>query len=59
MLVLTRKRNERIHIIIPDGPTIIVTVAEFPAENKVQIGVTAPHDVRIVREELLDREDRD
>ena len=59
MLVLTRKRNERIHILVPDGPTIVVTVAEFPAENKVQIGVSAPRDVRIVREELLTADSRE
>ena len=58
MLVLTRKRNERIHILVPGGPTIIVQVAQIETDQ-IRLGFTAPRDVRIVREELLDREDRD
>ena len=47
MLVLTRKIGERIVI----GNSIVVTVLET-AKNKVRIGISAPDDVPIMREEL-------
>jgi carbon storage regulator len=48
MLVLTRKLNERIVI----GDSIVLTIAQINGSN-VRIGIQAPHDVSIVREELL------
>jgi len=47
MLVLTRKVGERIVI----GDSIVVTVLEA-SKNKVRIGILAPSDVPILREEL-------
>jgi len=48
MLLLTRKRGESIFI----GDQITVTVVKI-RDNSVQLGIEAPKDVKIVREELL------
>jgi carbon storage regulator len=48
MLVLSRKNNERILI----GPSIVLTVVRIEG-SKVRLGIEAPPDVEIVREELL------
>lgn len=53
MLCLTRKPSERIFIDVPpgNGCRIIVTVNEILA-HKVRLGLDAPRDCDIVREEL-------
>ena len=48
MLVLTRKENERIVI---DG-WITVTVVRVQG-NKIRLGIEAPQEVPIMREELI------
>lgn len=48
MLVLSRKRFENIWI----GQNIRITVTEI-ANGKVRIGIDAPEDVSVCREELL------
>ena len=50
MLVLSRKRNEVIKI----GDEIIITVVEIRGD-KVRLGIQAPRDVRIDREEIYNR----
>lgn len=47
MLVLSRKAGERIQI----GPDIVVTIVRI-AGNTVRIGVEAPAELAVVREEL-------
>lgn len=47
MLVLTRKKNERILI----GGEISITVVEVRGD-RVRLGIDAPEDVRIMRSEL-------
>lgn len=54
MLVLTRKKSERIIIIAPDGTKIYATVVEFRSGDRVRIGVDAPLDWLIHREEVYD-----
>lgn len=49
MLVLSRKENEAILV----GDSIRVTVVRI-GSDKVRIGIEAPDDVRILREELAD-----
>lgn len=51
MLVLSRHQNERIHI----GDNIVVTIVRVSGD-KVRIGIEAPSDVRILRNELMDRD---
>lgn len=53
MLVLTRRKNEKIHI----GDDITVTIAEIQ-KGRVKVGIDAPKDMAIVREELLGPEKR-
>ncbi len=50
MLVLTRKVGERIQI----GDKIVVTVVRVQNE-KVRIGIEAPDNVTILREEIVQR----
>ena len=47
MLVLSRKDSERILI----GPSIVLTVVRIEG-SKVRLGIEAPPEVAIVREEL-------
>jgi len=54
MLILSRKPEERILI----GDDIVVTVVKIGA-NTVRIGVEAPKDVRILRQELLPTKETD
>lgn len=48
MLVLSRKLNEKIVI----GGDIVVTVVRID-RNQVRLGIEAPSDVRIFREEVV------
>ncbi|MHC4879288.1 MAG: carbon storage regulator CsrA [Planctomycetota bacterium] len=47
MLVLTRKTNERIRI----GDSIVITVVEVRGD-KVRLGIDAPRDIPVHREEV-------
>lgn len=49
MLVLSRRREERIRV----GDDIWITVREI-RDKSVSIGIDAPSDVIILREELID-----
>lgn len=49
MLVLSRKRDERIVI----GDNIIITVVEVRGD-KVRLGIEAPAEVPVHRQEILD-----
>lgn len=51
MLVLARRRNEGIVI----GEGITVTIVEVRG-NQVRLGIEAPKDVRVLREELTGAE---
>ena len=48
MLILTRRPTQSVHI----GSDVIVTVMEIRG-GQVRIGITAPRDVAIVREEIV------
>lgn len=48
MLVLTRKVGERLLV----GDAVVVTVVAA-GKGQVRIGIAAPSEVRIIREELL------
>ena len=49
MLILTRKKNETVHI----GDGISITVIRVSG-NKVRLGISAPRDIRVMRIELAD-----
>jgi len=48
MLVISRERNERIYV----GKDIIITIADVRGD-KVRIGIDAPAEIHIAREELM------
>ncbi|TVR47983.1 MAG: carbon storage regulator [Planctomycetota bacterium] len=49
MLVLTRKVDEAIHI----GNDVVVRVLGVEKNGQVKLGISAPRQLRILREELL------
>jgi carbon storage regulator len=49
MLVLSRKKGERIHL----GESIVLTVLALK-RNQVRLGIAAPDDMVILREEVRD-----
>ncbi|HUT60741.1 MAG TPA: carbon storage regulator [Phycisphaerae bacterium] len=50
MLVLTRRKNERLDITTPDGTVITIIVVR--AEHGVcRLGIEAPHEVTILRDD--------
>lgn len=51
MLVLSRKANQKIHV----GENITITVLKIRG-NTIQLGIEAPREVPIRRNELLERE---
>lgn len=55
MLVLSRKQNEQI-VIGLGGQTIVVRVVEI-SRSKVRLGITAPDDVPVHREQVWKRLD--
>lgn len=50
MLVLTRKKNEK--LILTDGNVYIEVMVVRVRGDQVQLGVTAPREVRVVRGEI-------
>jgi len=51
MLVLSRKLNERIVV----GGSVVVTVVRISGD-KVRLGIEAPDDVRVIRDEIADQD---
>ena len=50
MLILSRKAGESINCTTPDGRTI--TVSLIQAHGPVTVGIKAPRDVKVLRDEL-------
>ncbi len=48
MLILTRRSNERIHI----GDDVVLVVLSIE-NNRVKLGIDAPSEVAILREEIV------
>ena len=55
MLVLMRSKGQRIFI----GDDIVISVEGVNRDGMVRVGIDAPRDVLILREELLDGPRRD
>ncbi len=51
MLVLTRRKDERIVLKIAEDVEVVITVCDVNG-NKARIGVEAPSHVAVLREEL-------
>ena len=54
MIVITRRPGESLIIELPTGEQIEITVLSNTS-NQVRIGTDAPADMKIVREELLEK----
>ena len=53
MLVLTRRENEGIIVRLPYGRAVRISVARIsPEGTKVRIGIEAPDDIIVDREEI-------
>ena len=52
MLILTRRPNEAVMI----GSEVIVTILEISGD-RVRLGIAAPREIPILRDELVDRLD--
>ena len=48
MLVLTRRRNEQVRI----GDSVVVTLIEVRKDGGVRLGIEAPRDLPVHREEV-------
>lgn len=55
MLILTRKKSEAIRIPLPDGTEIRFVVCGVRGE-KAKIGIVAPRELHVLRDELPDRD---
>lgn len=58
MLVLSRHADERVFLDVPGVGRIIFTVVAIRGDN-VRLGITAPREVQIYREEVAERLDLD
>lgn len=58
MLVLSRKKNEQIVIPLPTGELIIIALVEIRGD-KVRLGIEAPKEIEVHREEVFDAIQRD
>lgn len=52
MLVLSRRCNEAIILTLPDGTRVKVLIVDIRNGNIVRVGIDAPSDVLILRDEL-------
>lgn len=55
MLVLTRRTGEVIEIDVPGQPVIKITILGVKKYGQVSVGIDAPRDVAVNREEIADR----
>ena len=53
MLVITRRQHERIILVLPNGQQIAIELLDQRRQSVARIGITAPEDVKIYREEIL------
>jgi carbon storage regulator CsrA len=55
VLVLTRKTDESITILCPDGKLLKITVCRIDDNYKVRLGIDADKSYKITRTELIER----
>lgn len=58
MLILERQVRENLKLLLPDGGIIDVKIVGFSG-NTARIGVTAPRSVKVFRQEVWDKLERD
>lgn len=52
MLVLSRKKDEKIILKCPDMSDIKITIVRIDNKNRVRIGIEADKDITVLRSEL-------
>lgn len=52
MLVLSRKKEEKIILKVPNREDIVITVVRIDNQNKVRLGIDAEEDVIVLRSEV-------
>ena len=52
MLVLSRKKDEKLLITTPQGEEIEITIVSIDGRNRVRVGVQADKKITILRSEL-------
>jgi len=52
MLVLSRKKDEKIILKCPDMPDIKITIVKIDNKNRVRIRIEADKDITVLRSEL-------
>lgn len=55
MLVLSRKQDERIILMVPGQENIEITVVRIENQNKVRLGIEAEKNVIVLRSELANK----
>ena len=55
MLVLTRKQDESITIMCPDGNLLSITICRIEDNYKVRVGIDADKSYKITRTELIEK----
>ena len=58
MLLLDRKINEEISLVLPDGRTMSVKIVDLTSKS-ARIGIAAPKDVKVFRHEIYCEKKRD
>ena len=56
MLVISRKKNEKLYIVTPDGTRLDILVTELTRQT-ARLSINAPDDFQIRRGELEDKEE--
>lgn len=59
MLVVERKEGERVRIVCPDGTELWVMFVRFAGPSKIRLGIDAPKNYGIAREELIGKPQED
>lgn len=51
MLILSRRENQALILELPDGEEIVIMVDQINGSS-VKIGIKAPYEIKVLREEL-------
>ena len=54
MLVLSRREDERFVMLLPGTTPVYITVVKIKNHDAVRIGIDAPHEVLVYREEVYE-----
>lgn len=58
MLVLSRKKDEKLLIKTPLGEEVEITIVNIDGRNRVRLGIKADKQITILRSELIKEEEK-